>query len=230
MNIISNESNVPLNYIGISGSILLKMHNIKFSDIDLTVYGRINALKVKETIINLLNNEEYGFSRPKGDILTSWARDIIKIHPLSLSEALIHYGEERWSRALFKNRQFSIRAVKLENEVEEKYGSKIYEPKGLIKIKCRVKDASDAIFLPCKYIVENCNVIEGPKVDVVEVVSYEGLYSDIASENEEIIVYGKLEKVIDLNTNEKHYRVCVGSVDAKGKDYIKPIRWFRRQI
>ncbi len=227
IDIISTESGVETRFLGISGSILLKMHDVRFSDIDLVVYGRANALKIKHALIELLDGELKGFSRPKGRILELWAKDIVRIHPLSLTEAIRHYGKERWSRALFKGRQFSVRAVKLESEVDETYGSRVYRPKGLITIKCKVKDASDSMFLPCKYVVWECKVIEGPKIEVREVVSYEGLYSDIASEGEEILVRGKLEEVLDLKTNETYYRVCVGSIDAEGKDFIKPARWLK---
>ncbi|MEM2927422.1 MAG: hypothetical protein QXP60_00420 [Nitrososphaerota archaeon] len=223
--IISNESNVSYDSIGISGSILLKIHNIEFSDIDLIIYGYENSIKVKETIKKILLEEKYGIHSPKGKILESWAKDIIKIHPLSFKEAYKLYSE-KWNRILFGERQFSIHPVKNEKEVNEVYGKIRYVPKGFIKIKCTVEDCKEAIFLPCKYKIKNVEVIEGLKVnDIKEIVSYEGLYSDIAENEEEIVAYGKLEEVIDIGNNLKYHRVQIGSIEAKGKDYIKPLRW-----
>lgn len=222
---IANESNVSFDYFGISGSILLKIHNIEFSDIDLIVYGYENSIKVKEAIKKILLEEKYGIHPPKGKILESWANDIIKIHPLNFKEAYKLYSE-KWNRILFGEKQFSIHPVKIEEEVNEIYGKVKYIPKGFIKIKCAIEDCKEAIFLPCKYKVKNVEIIEGLKVnDIKEVVSYEGLYSDIANNNEEIITYGKLEEVININNNLKYHRVQIGSIEAGGRDYIKPLRW-----
>ncbi|MCS7385530.1 MAG: hypothetical protein NDF55_02150 [archaeon GB-1867-005] len=128
----------------------------------------------------------------------------------------------------FKNKFFSLHPVKTEGEVHEEYESRIYKPKGLILIKCTVSDAKDAIFLPSKYIVNEVEIIEGPKVnDIREVVSFEGLFCDIASAGEKIYVKGKLEEVIDLSSGDKYHRVQVGSFEAKGQDHIKPSRWLK---
>ncbi len=226
---ISEESGISLKYFGVTGSILLRIHNLKYSDIDLIVYGKENSYKVKEAILRLLDDPKSPFSRPYGSILEEWAKDITRIHPLTLEEAKILYGKYKWNRILYRGRQFSIHPVKLENEVNEKWEHKIHKPIGIVELRARVVDASDSLFMPAVYLVDNVEILNGarPPKPIDRVVSYEGLYFDIAGEGEEILVKGKLELVNDVGTNEAYCQVTVGTFEAKGEDYIKPAKWLK---
>jgi predicted nucleotidyltransferase len=78
------------------------------------------------------------------------------------------------------------------------------------------------MYLPAVYQVREAKVIKGIQVaDVEEIVSYEGLYSDVAEIGETILVKGKLEQVIDKKNRRKYHRVVVGSPEGKGAEYIK---------
>ncbi len=224
---IAEESNVELKYFGITGSILLNIHNIKYSDIDLIVYGKENSYRVKEALLKLYKDPSTPFYMPYGEFLDRWAQDIVRIHPLTLNEAKTLYGKYKWNRALYHNKQFSIHPVKLENEITEKWEDKIHKPIGMIKIKARVVDSSDSLFMPAVYIVEDVHILEGPDPPkpINRIVSYEGLYFDIAEPGDEIIVQGKLEVVEELRKNETYCQVTIGTFEARGKDYIKPIKW-----
>jgi len=224
--ILSSSSGVPLEDFGITGSILLQMHNPAYSDVDLTVYGRENAYRVKETLLRLYEEENSSFRRVHGAMLESWARDIVKIHALTLAEAKKLYGYEKWNRALFKGRQFSIHPVKKEEEVNERYGDKVYRGVGIAKIRCQVVDSKDSIFLPAVYKVTNVIFMEGVQVKgLEEIVSYEGLYCDIAKPGEVVYAYGKVEEVIDRVSGRGYYRLVIGTYEAQGRDYLKPERW-----
>jgi predicted nucleotidyltransferase len=227
---LSYESRVPLDYFGVTGSILLKIHNPQISDIDIVIYGKENSYIVRETLIKLLDNESSGFSRPKGETLESWAEDITRIHPLTFEEAKTLYSRYKWNRALYKGKQFSIHPVKLDNEVNEEWEQKIFKPIGLVTVRARVIDSSESIFMPSIYIVDNVKVLEGDErgTKVKQIVSYEGLYIDLAKPGEEIIARGKLEEVHDLKRNISFYQVTIGTYEAQGKDYIKPVEWFKR--
>jgi len=223
---ISSKSKIPISYLGITGSILVKIHNPLFSDIDLIIYGRSNSIKVKQALAELLESN-VNFRRLNSHEIKKFASEISRIHALTFKEATILL-RERWYAGIYKNRFFSLHPVKLENEVNEKYGSKIYRSKGMITVKCTVTDAKEAIFLPCKYVVGEVEVIDGPKVkDIREVVSFEGLYCDVAKAGEKIYVKGKLEEVIDVSSGCKYHRIQVGSFEARGLDYIKPSRWLK---
>ncbi|MCS7096942.1 MAG: hypothetical protein NZ926_00425 [Candidatus Methanomethylicia archaeon] len=228
---ISSESGVDLSFLGVTGSILLGIHNTLYSDIDLIVYGYSNAIKVRNTL-KALYEEDSNFSLPKGEILYSWANDIIKIHPLSLKEALLLYSKYKWNRALYRGRQFSVHPVKLEHEVREYWEEVFYKPIGVVTIKAKVIDSTDSIFIPATYIIDNVEIIEGnlPPKPIAKVVSYEGLYIDLANPGEEVIVRGKLEEVKNVKTGEHYCQVTLGSFEAGGRDYLKPVKWFEINV
>lgn len=222
---LSNLSGVSTESFGITGSILIDIHNTEFSDIDLIVYGKENTYLIKDTLIYLLNNEKHGFSRLKGKRLIEYAMRINEAHPLSISEATNLYRNVFWNRGLFNDKFFSIHPVPRPNEILEKYGDKLYKKLGIVEIEARVVNSDNAIFTPVTYEVDNVKIIEGPKInDITEIVSYEGLYMDIAQSNDKIRVLGRLEMVYDKRKKSVYYRVVVGSIDARGKDYIRVVK------
>ncbi len=218
-------SGVRLDFFGITGSILLGIHNPKFSDVDIIVYGRNNSLKVKETLLEFYKNQKSDFKKFFGEKLKNWCRDKARLYPLSEAEAEKLY-RRIWNRGIYKETFFSIHPTRLDEEVKEKYGEKIFSQNGLIEIEATVKNVEESMFIPSVYGVEDVTVRSGLKVDVVEVVSYEGLYGGIFEEDERIVVKGVLEKVEERKTKEFYWRVVVGSLKAEGKDYIKPKSFF----
>ncbi|MBS7635717.1 hypothetical protein KEJ34_09650, partial [Candidatus Bathyarchaeota archaeon] len=219
---ISDESGIPLKYFGVAGSILLDIHQ-KFSDIDLTIYGVKNSECVRETIKQIYSVGSHGISKFNREEAKRWCLSKAEIYPLTYEDAC-RILSRKWNRGIFKGTKFSIHPIKMEEEINEKYGDKVFNPKGMIKIKANVSDDSEADFMPAIYKVEDVRVLEGqPIKDIVEVASYEGFYGGIAYNGERISVYGKLEKVIDKRNNEEYHRVLVGSREALGRDYIKPL-------
>jgi predicted nucleotidyltransferase len=74
---------------------------------------------------------------------------------------MILYSKYKWNRAIYSGRQFSIHPVKLEDEVDERWEDKIYRPLGLVKVRARVIDSSNSIFMPAIYVVSDVKVLEG---------------------------------------------------------------------
>jgi len=220
--LISDESGVPLRFFGVTGSILLDIHQ-NFSDIDLIIYGKKNSKSVKETLKQIYDDQKSPIRRFDKERIREWCLNKTRMYPLTYEEAARIF-EKRWNRGLFHGTAFSIHPVKLEEENNEKYGDRIFKPEGMIKIEAKVSDTSEADFLPSIYRVEDVRVIEGLKVkDISEVASYEGLYGGLAEEGERILSYGKLERVTDRRIGQEYHRVLVGSKEAKGSDYIKPL-------
>jgi predicted nucleotidyltransferase len=153
--------------------------------------------------------------------LKAWCLSKARLFPLTLDEALQIY-RRKWNLGIFEDTEFSVHPVKLEEEVNEEYGDKVYQPLGIVVLGAAVSNKTDSLFLPAVYEVQEAKVVKGPQVtDIEEVVSYEGLYSDIAEIGETILVKGKLELVKDQKNKRKYHRVVVGSPEGKGKEYIK---------
>jgi len=220
--LISKKSGVPISYMGVTGSILINIHRPEFSDIDFVAYGRENSLKVKDALLSLYDEKESYVQKLHGDALYKWCEEKARDYPLTFEEAKRIYSR-KWNYGLFKDTNFSIHPARLDSEITELYGDKIFSSVGIVKVRAIVSDALESIFLPHTYSLEKVIVEEGEKVeDVRKVTTYEGLYGGIFEIGDEIIVKGRLERVLDKRTGEVYHQVLVGSLEGKGTDHIKP--------
>ncbi|MEM2102318.1 MAG: nucleotidyltransferase domain-containing protein [Candidatus Bathyarchaeia archaeon] len=222
VNFLSEKSGIPTSSFGVTGSILLGIHNPKFSDIDLTIYGQRNSQKLKETINALVANFASPLKRLQGALLEDWCRKKTQRYPLTLKDAK-RIIERKWNIGVFEGTLFSVHPAKVESEMAEKYGDKSYRPEGEVTIEATVINDGESMFLPCVYKVNNVKIIEGKQTstEIEEVVSYESLYDSLAETGEKILVKGKLEHVTDYRKGRKYYRVLVGSPEGKGEEYVK---------
>jgi predicted nucleotidyltransferase len=220
VSLLSRLGNVEIDSFGVTGSLLLDIHNPKFSDLDLIIYGMENSLALKNALKDTSLAAGSGI-RPFGkERLARWCLGKTIGHPLTLSEARRIF-DRKWNIGLFDDTRFSIHPVKLEDELREKYGDKTYSPVGMVRMRLTVTDSSDSIYLPAVYWVMNAEGEAG--VEVEEVASYDGLFGSVAENGETIDVRGKLEHVVDHRTGKTYYRILVGSTEGMGRDYIKPL-------
>ncbi len=218
---LSDKSGVSSSFLGVTGSILLDIHRPEFSDMDLTVYGLENSLAIKGALMEASSQRGSAVQRLRNEALKTWCEHKTQRYPLTFNEALRIY-ERKWNIGIFRGTPFSIHPVKLEHEVKERYGDRIYEPMRLVTLRALVQENADCLFLPAVYGVRDAEIMEGPKVeDIREVVSYEGLYDNLAWPGESILVKGKLERVTEAKTGQEYYRVLVGSPEGRGTEYIK---------
>ena len=203
-----------------TGSVLLDIHNPALSDIDITVYGTKNSYAVKDALKEAFLAGDLGVSRFREERLSAWYASKTHNHPLTLSEARKVY-DRKWNIGVFEETLFSVHPAKLEEELTEKYGDKTYRPVKIVTVKAKVTSSKDSVFLPALYRVAE---VEGrARMDIKEVVSYEGLYDSIAQSGETIEVKGKLEHVTDHRTGKEYNRILVGSPEGRGREYIKPL-------
>jgi len=223
--LLSETSTVQPNRFGVTGSLLIGIHNPAFSDIDLTVYGKKSSLNVKKALIHLLKDPESPVKGLIDENLEEWCKKKGELYPLTVEEAYKLY-KRRWNRGRFKDTFFSIHPVRVEREVEEKYGDKTFTPIGIVEAEARVVDSSNALFMPAIYVVKDVQITFGPNVEgIEEVVTYDGLYEDLVYDGEYLICRGKLEMVEDKQHSRIYHRILIGSSEAAGKDYIKPLFW-----
>jgi predicted nucleotidyltransferase len=221
---LSETSGIDVQFFGVTGSILLNIHQQEFSDMDITIYGVKNSLLLKKTLTESYKSSNFAIKRFEGKILKKWCVHKTKNFPLSYEEARQMY-ERKWNLGIFKGTQFSIHSVKLENEIEETYGDKTFEPLGTVTIHGTVTENKESLFLPLTYHIKNVEIIETStrleNLCIKEVVSYESIYDNLAEIGEKIEAKGKLELVKNKGKEPVYHRVLVGSPSGKGKEYIK---------
>lgn len=222
VSLLSELSGISVDNFGVTGSILLGIHNPVFSDMDVTIYGVESSYAVKGALTEVCSTGNFGVGRFEEEKLRNWYINKTRNHPISLAEAERIY-KRKWNIGVFEGTLFSVHPIKLEQELTEKYGDKTYHPARAVTIQAVVADSEDSIFLPAIYRVREVNVKEDVEANIEEVVSYEGLYDSLAEKGEEIEAKGKLEHVIDNRIGREYDRVLVGSPEGKGREYIKPL-------
>lgn len=219
--LLSEKSGVPPSLFGVTGSILLSIHRLKISDLDVTIYGYKNIAAVKRALIDSYSVKNSDTKRFEGSELSKWCRSKTQAHSLTREEALQIY-KRKWNIGIFDGTRFSVHPVKLDEEITDEYADKVYEPLGDAVVGAVVHQNVDSMFLPAVYQVREAKIIKGPEVnDIEEIVSYEGLYGDIAEVGETLLAKGKIEQVTDRRNKRKYYRLLVGSPEGKGSEYIK---------
>lgn len=218
---IADEAGVQLNDLGVTGSLLIGIHQ-PFSDIDLVVYGRESAVKVREALLKLYKEPKRGIGGLPKERFEELLERRQRLFYLSKSEAEI-ICSRKWNRGFFRGKDFSIHPVRKEDEVKEFFGELSYKPVGLATIRGVVVDSSESIFTPSRWLVEDVENVSGVRVEgLSELCSYEGLYMGVVDEGEMFEARGKVEAVYRRGRFD-HHRLLIGSPEARGQDYLKPI-------
>ena len=216
VNELTDAAHIPSGSFGLTGSILIGLHNQKWSDIDLLVYGKKSSTAIR-SFLNRDNSPE--IQKADTQQREQWAKRVSERFHLSLDTAR-HFSLRRWNYGFFQNRYFSIHPVKTASEISEQYGDHIYRCAGTAKIRAVISRTDESFFLPATYGVQQVQrldgSLEGEKIK--EIVTHEGLFCDIVDAGQYVEASGKVETV-DGNP----YRLVIGSAGQDGMEYLKPI-------
>ncbi|MGZ7117921.1 MAG: DNA polymerase subunit beta [Methanobacterium sp.] len=213
--IFNDYADIPYSKMGVSGSILPGLYDVKISDIDFVIYGLKNHKKAMDT---------FGEIKDKSDLKSISEDYWMRLYEKRIKDSSLSYEEFQWyekrknNRGIIDGTLFDILATRDWNEIKGKYGEEKYEPLGTAMIECKVSDALGAYDNPAVYKIEDVTFLEGPEVPVTEVASFTHTYSGQAKDEEEIIVKGRLEKVMD---KKLRYRIVVGTTRESINEYIK---------
>ena len=209
MEILKEQARVQWSKLGVSGSILVKLHEPS-SDIDLIVYGSETGYRVQETMKEMLENKSSPFKAYNLDGLRELF-DFRSKDTITSFEDFVRTDSRKVSHGKFMGKHFFIRFVKDLNEISEQYGSIIYKPEGRARIRATIADDSEAVFTPCSYKLANVEILEGTKVEPIEeIVSFRGRFCEQARSGEAVIAEGKLERV-QQEGKDDHFRLLLGS-------------------
>jgi uncharacterized protein len=187
--LLAGAAGLPLEAFGVSGSILLGLHNPEFSDIDLLVYGADSARRLR-AVLDGLGRE--GLMRLPDDRRAQWRADTAARFGLDAA-SVADLEARRWHYRLFRGRYVSLHPTRADHEIHEAYGDRRYVPLGRAVVEARVTDADEAMFLPAVYRVADVRWREGGPGALEEIVAFEGLYCGAAEAGERVLVNGHLE-------------------------------------
>jgi predicted nucleotidyltransferase len=209
MEIVKEKSGLQWSKLGISGSILVRLHESS-SDIDLVVYGSKTGTKLAETMKEVFEDR----NNPIKAYDINGLKELFDFRSKDTNvsfEDFVRTDSRKISHGKFMDKHFFIRFVKDINEINEQYGSIIYKSEGNSRIKATIVDDSQALFTPCSYQLTNVEILEGPKVEpITEIVSFRGRFCEHAKSGESVIAKGKLER-LQQEGKDDHFRLLLGS-------------------
>ncbi len=213
---LKEASGIPWSSIGISGSVLAGLTTLQ-SDVDPVVYGVENGRRAYEALEALLKDDAAGFkqyTREELQVLFDFrSKDTIMGF-----EDFVRVERRKAFQGMYEGTDYFIRFVKDWSEVAEQYGDVCYKNAGYAKITATIADASEALFTPCTYKIENVTVEEGAKLEPIrEIVSFRGRFCEQARNGEAVTAQGKVEHVTDKRKDQEYYRVILGN---KPSDYM----------
>jgi predicted nucleotidyltransferase len=218
LDLLVEASGISQRKMGIAGSIMVDLH-LSTSDLDIIVYGTQNSFIVHKTLKECFGDENGLIRAYDLEGLRKLYSFRVKDTPMSFEDFYRH-AIRKSSQGTFRDRDFSIRYLKDWEEVKEKYGTTRYRSLGQGIIKAKVIDDSEALFTPCRYLVEDVKSIEGKKVTLLkEVTSFRGRFCQHVKSGESIIARGKLECV--KTEKDEYVRILIGGT---AKDYIVSCR------
>ena len=209
LELLKETAEVPWGKLGISGSVLVRLHT-PTSDVDPVVYGSESCQKIYSTLRQMLEDRKspikrYGLKELR-DLFDFRSKDTV-----TSFEDFVRTDSRKALQGKFMGRDYFVRFVKDWNEVEERYGTILYESVGYARIKGKVVDDSEAIFTPCCYRIENLEILDGPQVEPIgEIVSFRGRFCEQAKSGEVVIAQGKVERVQGEKDRER-FRLLLGN-------------------
>ena len=206
---LQKRAGISLSTIGISGSILAQLTTPK-SDIDPIIYGTANCIKVHKT---LLTTSERGENVPKSYSV----KELKDLHDFRsqdtniLFEDFVKTESRKVLQGKYRQRDFFIRCIKDWNEIKERYGETLFKEIGYAKIKAIISDDSEAIFTPCRYLLEDIQPLKGEYCEEInEIISLRGRFCEQAKKGESVVAQGKVER-LENQDGDISFRLLLGN-------------------
>jgi predicted nucleotidyltransferase len=203
---LKGESRIPVNKMGVSGSVLVDLTKPD-SDIDIVIYGEKNCREAYAALRNL-------FSKKNSPIKAYNEEALRKLYEFRVKDTLMSYEDFLFSEKRkcmsgeINGKDFFIRFLKEPSEIPERYGDTKYVSLNSARIEGLILDDKEAIFTPCRYIIEHTKTLKGEAPRISEIASYRGRFCDQVRERERFIAQGKIERVI--TKSESYYRLLLG--------------------
>jgi predicted nucleotidyltransferase len=212
---------IPLEDLGVAGSILWKGHEPGHSDVNMNVYGFENSWK-------LHNNYETVRERTQGSSLRElpdWEHAMSRVHsrvPIMDTEDLQSLFARRKALCL-DSICIGITPILRPAEIPIEHGSESYvslstEP---ITLTMDIESTDYGIFHPAIYegSSEPQDSIGGEQVS--RILVYDGAFGGLLRPEDRVEVTGTLQKVI--RNDEILYQMMVGTKSGAGKEFIRLI-------
>lgn len=220
--IFHEEAGISYEDMGVSGSTLLGLQNSTTSDIDFIVFGIDNHKRAIDLYSRLKEDETSPLDKISGKYWEEVYDKRIKDDSMTLDE-FIWYESRKNNRGLIKGTLFDISCTRNDNDFCEDDGvvySRVISP---MKICCKIVDDKYSYDAPAIYKVSNVQVLEGPDVNIENIISFTHTYTGIVKNNEEVFASGVCEETTNKDSS-KSYNLIIGTTRESINEYLKLVQ------
>jgi predicted nucleotidyltransferase len=189
---------------GVFGSMLHGFHHPKYSDIDLTIYGKAENVKMRQTMAQLYSDSSSGL-RNEFESEDAMKGKTWLFKNFDVADFVWHQ-RRKMIYGLYDDTAKSGRVIKAEfepvkawSEIKSEYKPQTrIKQKGWVKLKARITADDEGPFIPSIYGIEPLEVLSGPKeaLKATRIFSYMEEFRQQAQKDETVIVEGNLEEVV----------------------------------
>lgn len=192
--------NIRLDSIGLTGTLLIGIHNPKYSDIDLVIYDLKDS---RDTIEFIVENPSL-FKSLSGDRLKNWCERVFKV--TNIDPKTIYKLYRVWRRGLFTDIEYSFIFNKGVFEYIDN-GEK-WVSIGVFEGFIEFESSLDALNYPSKGFINKWVYRKGfkPRSDLEYVLSFETLFTPLFYEGGKCIT----RSLLQYNPLKDTYRLLIG--------------------
>jgi len=202
LEIIQDHSGLKPHRFGIFGSILHDFYHLKYSDIDLIIYGKKSLEELRTVLLDFYSDKSFPIKNEFDENPANITPKHWYFKNYSIKEYL-KYQKKKGIYSIIKSKKFD-RKVKIEFEPVKNWSEiGIYDQYleikkvGWIKAVGRILDNSECFFIGGTCPIEIENILNGPKVgDITQITNFVEEFRGQLDTDEKFVVEGNLEKVI----------------------------------
>ncbi|MFX1331237.1 MAG: hypothetical protein ACFE9W_06760 [Promethearchaeota archaeon] len=213
---------IPFERLGVTGSVVWKAHNPRFSDINMNIYGFDMAWHLQKGYDEVAERNSHMRLRQMHEWKRTMARVVERIPALPLESM-----KELFTRRkglLCHGRSIGVMPILLPDEAPITHGCESYatitpEP---VRVNMEISDETYGLFLPAIYLGESppLELIDGECV--TRILVYEGSFRGLIRTGDRVEVSGIIQRVTPIDSGtEPSYQLMVGSKAGAGKEYIR---------
>jgi len=215
---IHDAIKLSMDNIGISGSILWKGHNPKYSDINMNIYGFKESWILYNNYASLENKEAETRIRD----LPEWNKGMerVKKRIPFLDMADLQTLFSRRKAIYVKDQCIGITPILKPEEAPIAHGSESYTTllQNPVKLPTIVENADYGIFHPAILMTKPATIDE---ITVTRIMIYDGAFGGLFKNGDRIEVSGTLQKVTQTDSGAEFHQLMVGTKAGSGKEYVR---------
>jgi len=216
---------IPLERLGVTGSVAWKAHDPNFSDINMNIYGFEAAWHLQKEYETVAEQNAHIRLREMHEWKRTMSRVIERIPVLPLEDMKALFT--RRMGLLCNGRSIGVMPILLPDEAPITHGSESYTTITSSPVRVRMEIISDTygLFIPALYesMSKPLDIIKGGHISRIMV--YEGSFRGLIRSGDTVEASGIIQKVTPSDSNQHvFYQMMVGSKVGAGREFIRLVR------